>query len=114
MKSLSALALVAAASLAQAAERPFSLTIAPGKAGEVCMPLKAGATLAWRFKASMAVDFNLHHHVDKEVLMPVDRKALAADRGRHAIDRDNDWCLMWSAPPGQRVTVSGAWSLAPR
>lgn len=112
---LTALALIAGgAPSALAAERPFNLTIAAGKIGEVCMPLDAGTTLAWRFKASAPVDFNLHHHVDKQVLMPVDRKAVASDRAEHAIDTKNDWCLMWSAPAGRRVTVTGAWSVKAR
>jgi hypothetical protein len=108
---LPALPLLLAAGAALAQERPIQLTIAPGKVGEVCMPLQAGDTLAWRFKADPAADFNLHHHVGEQVLMPVQRKAAAEDRAEHAIDRRNDWCLMWTAPAGQRVTVAGAWSV---
>jgi hypothetical protein len=101
--------LVLAAAAAHA--KPFLLTIAAGKAGEVCMPLVAGDTLAWRFKSSAATDFNLHHHVGSEVLMPVQRTQLREDQGEFAIDRDNDWCLMWTAAPGRRLTVEGAWSV---
>ena len=92
-----------------AAPHPFHLTIAPGKVGEVCMALNAGDTLVWRFKASASTEFNLHHHVGDQVLMPVKRKAAAQDAGEHAIDLRNDWCLMWPAPPGQRLTVNGQW-----
>jgi hypothetical protein len=104
---LASLLLAAAAANA----KPFHLTIAPGKVGEVCMPLVAGDTLTWRFKSSAATDFNLHHHVGSEVLMPVQRTQTREDRGEHAIDRDNEWCLMWTAPAGQRLTVEGAWSV---
>lgn len=96
---------------AWAQERPIHLTIAPGKVGEVCMPLEAGDTLAWHFKASPASDFNLHHHVGEQVVMPVQRKGAAEDRTEHPIDKRNDWCLMWTASAGQRVTVSGTWSV---
>jgi hypothetical protein len=92
-------------------EKPIRLTIAPGKAGEVCMPLDAGDTLAWHFKSSAPADFNLHQHIGKEVLMPVDRKAIAEDRAEHRVDRKNDWCLMWTAPAGQRLSVNGGWSV---
>ena len=91
-------------------EKPIRLTIAPGKVGEVCMPLDAGDTLAWHFKSTLPVDFNLHHHVGKDVLMPVDRKAVSEDRAEHRADRKNEWCLMWTAPAGQQVAVSGGWS----
>jgi hypothetical protein len=110
-----ALCLASAASSGAAAtsadRKPFHLTIAAGKVGEVCMPLAAGDTLAWRFKSNAAADFNLHHHVGSEVLMPVQRTQTREDRGEHAIDRDNEWCLMWTAPAGQRLTVEGAWSV---
>ena len=106
-----AFALTLAVVPALAQERPIQLTIAPGKAGEVCMPLDAGDTLAWRFKAEPAADFNLHHHLGEQVLMPVQRKAAAEDRAEHTIDKRNDWCLMWKAPADQRVTVAGTWSV---
>lgn len=92
-------------------EKPIRLTIAPGKVGEVCLPLDAGDTLAWHFKSSAPADFNLHHHVGKDVLMPVDRKAVAEDRAEHRIDRKNDWCLMWTAPAGQPLSVNGGWAV---
>ncbi len=77
------------------------------------MPLAQGQTLRWRFKASTTVDFNLHHHVDAEVRMPIERKAVRSDSGEHLIDQHNDWCLMWTAPAGsKRVTIDGAWSEA--
>jgi hypothetical protein len=108
--TLLALALAAALPAAAQGEKPIRLTIAPGKVGEVCMPLEAGDTLAWHFKSSVEVDFNLHQHIGKEVLMPVERKAVAEDRAEHRVDRKNDWCLMWTAPAGQRVTVNGGWN----
>lgn len=92
-----------------ARDTPIDLKIAPGKVGEVCMPLKAGDTLAWQFKVSAATDFNLHHHIGKKVLMPVQRRAVMEDRGRHSIDRRNEWCLMWTSPPEHSVTVQGSW-----
>ncbi|MES2956548.1 MAG: hypothetical protein V4792_00100 [Pseudomonadota bacterium] len=114
--TLATFALMSAVAAASAAakERPIHLVIAPGKVAEVCMPLAEGDTLRWRFKANVALDFNLHHHVDKAVLMPVDRKAIKAGSGQQAIDQRNDWCLMWTAPSQpKRITVDGAWSVVP-
>jgi hypothetical protein len=112
MQRFAALALtLALCATAQADDKPIRLTIAPGKVGEVCLPLEAGDTLAWHFKASAPADFNLHQHVGNEVLTPVNRKAVAEDRAEHAVERKNEWCLMWTAPPGARLTVSGGWSV---
>ena len=97
-----------------AKDNPIRLTIAPGKVAEVCMPLAEGDTLRWRFKANLALDFNLHHHVGKEVSMPVDRKAVPADKSELRIGHADEWCLMWTAPTqAKRVTVEGAWSVLP-
>jgi hypothetical protein len=102
-------AALAAPTLAK--EQPIQLDIAAGKVGEVCMALRAGDSLAWVFDASAPLDFNLHHHVGKKVLMPVERKAVASDRAEHRADRRNDWCLMWTAPAAQAVTVRGHWRI---
>jgi hypothetical protein len=106
---LIALLAMATGSATLAAERPIRLTLAPGKVGEICMPLEAGDTLAWQFRASAPADFNLHHHVGKEVLLPVARQAVENDRAEHTADRRNDWCLMWTAPAAQRLSVRGGW-----
>jgi hypothetical protein len=112
--SIAGLVLALLAGTVAAKDHPIRIAIAPGKVAEVCMPLRAGDTLRWRFKASVALAFNLHHHVEKEVLMPVDRQAVQADQGELAIDRSNDWCLMWTAPVvAKRITVEGAWSVLP-
>lgn len=92
----------------------IELAIAAGRADEVCMPLQAGTTLAWNFDASAPVDFNLHRHRGTQVLMPVDRKAIASDRAAHRVDATSTWCLMWTAPADRDVTVSGRWSSARR
>ncbi len=103
------LALVASAPGLARNDQPIQLDIAASKVGEVCMPLLAGDTLAWEWKASAATDFNLHQHVGKKVLMPVQRKAMSQQRAQHKVDRRNEWCLMWTAPAAQAVTVEGAW-----
>jgi hypothetical protein len=102
------MALLAAAA-ASAQEKPIRLAIAAGKVGEVCMLLRAGDTLIWRFDCSAAADFNLHDHVGTKVNMPVQRKAVQRERGQHSVERSNDWCLMWTAPRAKAITVSGAW-----
>jgi hypothetical protein len=108
---LLALPMVALANATLAQERPIQIAIAPGKAGEMCIPLNTGDTLAWHFKASHAADFNLHQHVGEQLLTPVQRPAATEDRAEHTADRRNDWCLMWTAPAGQRVTIAGTWSV---
>jgi hypothetical protein len=103
------LVLAASAPAPARGEQAIQLDIAAGKVGEICMPLQAGDTLAWNWKASAATGFNLHQHVGKKVLMPVRRKAVSQQRAQHKVGRRNDWCLMWTAPNTQAVTVEGEW-----
>jgi hypothetical protein len=111
LPAIALFAAVAASAHAADAEHPIRMTIAPAKVGETCMPLAVGDTLVWQFSANAAGDFNVHHHVGKDVLMPIERKAVRADRGELAIDRANDWCLMWTAPKASAMSVNGVWSV---
>jgi hypothetical protein len=111
MRHVCFMTVLLAAATASAQERPISLTIAAGKVGEVCMPLRAGHTLAWRFESSAAADFNLHDHVGKKVNMPVRRKAVRRQTAQYTVARSNDWCLMWTAPRAETITVTGAWQV---
>ena len=46
--------------------------------------------------------------------MQIERKAVKADSGEWRVERRNDWCLMWTAPPQQKaVSVKGVWSARP-
>jgi hypothetical protein len=100
-----------AAPAAADGEHPIRMTVAAGKVGEACMALAVGDTLVWQFTASAAGDFNVHHHIDKDVLMPLERKSVREDRGELAITRANEWCLMWTAPTGSAMNITGAWSV---
>jgi hypothetical protein len=96
---------------ALAADTPIDLSLAAGKADEACMKLRVGDTLTWRFDADAPVAFNVHHHVGKDVKMPVDVKTARRHEGRLVADHANDWCLMWTAAQAAPARVKGAWSV---
>lgn len=108
-------ALVAAMSTALtmpalAAEKPIEFDIPAGKIDEICLPIKAGDTIHWRFTADGPVDFNLHHHVGKKVVMPVNQKAVTSHEGKYDIQAAAEWCLMWTAPKTRGVSVRGGFA----
>jgi hypothetical protein len=96
------------------ADTPIQIVLAPGKADEACMKLAAGDTLRWTFEADAGVAFNVHHHVGKDVLMPVDVKDTRAHVGTVVADRANEWCLMWTAPKDRPARIRGQWSTVSR
>ena len=96
---------------ALAADTPIDVSLAAGKADEACMKLAVGDTLNWRFSSDAPVAFNVHHHVGKDVKMPVDVKEARRHEGRLVADHANDWCLMWTAAQKAPARVKGAWSV---
>ncbi len=74
----------------------YKATIGPKKFVEICGPLKKFQVIDWRFSASGATDFNIHYHVGKEVIAPVDKKNVDAAEGVTNIGLDQDYCWMWS------------------
>jgi hypothetical protein len=114
MKIILPLLAVAALHAAARADTPIQLVLEQGKADEACMKLSTGDTLRWRFEADANVAFNVHHHVGKDVLMPVDLKGTRAHAGTVVADRSNDWCLMWTAPKDRSARIQGQWSVTRR
>lgn len=104
-------ALVAAAALAAAAGARAEIVdlafdghghfahagpVAAGKFVEVCGKLTAGGAVAWRYQADAPLDFNIHYHQGKKVVMPDKRDATAAAQGTLKVARTEDYCWMWT------------------
>ncbi len=95
-------------------KREITATIKPGKVHEECVELKAGTTIAYRFKASKPVPFNIHFHSgtakDEKVEYAV--KLNQADMADDLLDvaSDQHYCWMWSNKrvTTESVTISGS------
>lgn len=72
------------------------LSVAPGKFAEVCGKLPAGLKVNWAFEASAPLDFNVHYHVDKEVVFPSKLTGVAAAKDTLDTRVEQDYCWMWS------------------
>ena len=88
---------------------PFEFRIEAGKAEEICMPLKHGQGFDFRFQSDAPVDFNVHYHVGKKVVMPIDARRVSRQTGRFVAKAAREYCLMWTAPAGQPAGVMGRW-----
>jgi len=71
--------------------------IAPYEWHEECVHLDAGDRLEFAFEATAPVDFNVHYHEGKTVVMPMSRDKTRADAGVFAPSIAQDYCLMWEA-----------------
>ena len=91
--------------------KEFSVTISPGKNHEECIHLKKDVEIAYRFKASQAVPFNIHYHVgkgsDAKVEYAVRMDKIDATESVLLAPIDQHYCWMWSNRALDSITVSG-------
>jgi hypothetical protein len=83
-----------------------AFTLAPAKVAEVCGKLTQGQKVAWSFTADRALDFNIHYHEGKRVVMPVRRDHSVASKGTLKVARDHEYCWMWTNASADAVPVS--------
>jgi hypothetical protein len=94
-------------------KKEISVTIKPGKVYEECIELKSGTNVAYRFKASKPVPFNIHFHSgagkDEKVEYPVKIAQTDAAEDVLKVANDQHYCWMWSnkTVTSASVTVSG-------
>ena len=93
--------------IAWSADRRFerSLSVAPGKFAEVCGKLPAGLNIRWNFEASAPLDFNVHYHVGKDVVLPSKFTAVVTAKDTLATTVDQDYCWMWTNKSAALATV---------
>lgn len=84
-------------------------SVPAGQFLEVCGPLPAGQTVAWRYSGPTPLDFNIHYHVGKAVHYPARLKQTARAQDSFTPDAARDYCWMWTnrgtAPASLDVTL---------
>lgn len=91
-----------------AAPEPFEFRIAAGKAEEVCVALAKGEGFDFSFRADAPVDFNVHYHVGRKVVTPIDVRRVMRQTGRVVAKTKREHCMMWGAKHGE-AGVIGRW-----
>ncbi len=90
-----------------AGERPFTHTVRPRHLAEECFTLPAGQTIGYAFESSAPVDFNIHYHVDRDIVYPVKSDQIAKAEDRFTAPSTEEFCLMWTNKAPELVTVRG-------
>ena len=52
--------------------------------------------MQWSFEADVALNFNVHYHVDKDVRYPAKKENVKRLQGDLSVDSRQDYCWMWS------------------
>jgi hypothetical protein len=84
----------------------FAGEVAVGEAVEVCGALVRGERVHWAFEASAAVDFNIHYHVEDEVVYPASVPGAVKQADLLRVPVDQTYCWMWTALPDAPATVT--------
>ena len=94
--------------VAQEIDRSFSHRVRSMGIAEECFRLPADASIGYVFEASAPVDFNIHFHRGSDVLYPVRVDQARRGEDRFTAPSAEEYCLMWTNPTAQPVTISGA------
>jgi hypothetical protein len=97
---LAALALCACTTPLVTADTPktvYAYELAPYEWHEECMHLDVGDRVEFAFESTEPIDFNVHYHEGKTIVMPIVRDKTRADAGVFVPPIAQDYCLMWEA-----------------
>ena len=84
-------------------EETFS--VGPKEPHEVCGRLDAGTRVRWRFEVDQPTDFNIHHHVGRDVFFAAQENGSRGAEGRFEARETQDYCWMWSRKAGPAAAV---------
>lgn len=71
-------------------------SIAPGKFVEICENLAKDSVVAWQFKASAPLNFNVHFHQGKQVAFAEKQDGVYELQGKLTAQSNEDYCWMWT------------------
>src|SRR3954468_6535021 len=77
--------------------KSIDVALAPRESHEECMRLEKDDERRYSWKATAAVDFNIHYHDATEALYPVKRDGMRGDGGAFKPKTAQDYCWMWTA-----------------
>ncbi|MDI4635229.1 hypothetical protein J7U46_19355 [Pelomonas sp. V22] len=83
-----------------------AMTVAPGKFAEICGKLNKGQVIAWSFKSSQPMNFNIHYHEGKTAVFPIKLDATAVAEDKLVVPVDQGYCWMWSNKTDKPVDLS--------
>ena len=82
------------------------LTLAPGEFAEACGALRKGQLIAWSFKADGPLNFNIHYHEDRRLVVPENHDGAANAVGKLAVGADQVHCWMWTNKSSATVKLA--------
>lgn len=87
------------------ADEDRSLNLRTGEVHESCHELDDGVKLSYSFQSSSPALFNIHYHQGKEIRYPVAEQMMSSRNGILSADSMQTYCLMWTNPQSQTVTL---------
>jgi hypothetical protein len=73
--------------------------------------LEREASLAYRFRSTSPVDFNIHYERGNDVFFPVRQTGIKEANGTFHADAADDYCLMWERAGSGSAVIDGSLEL---
>ena len=93
------------------AEDKKSETIKPSGTYEDCMELLPGQILEYSFEATKRLNFNIHCHEDQDVFYAIRKDGVSDDKGTYRPEKKQYYCLMWTNPGAEAVSLVHSYSV---
>lgn len=88
-----------------------SETIKPSGIHEDCMELLPGQVLEYFFEASKPLNFNVHYHEDHDVVYGIRKDGISGEKGTFRCEKKQYYCLMWTNPDSEPVSLVYSYSI---
>ena len=82
--------------------------VAAGRFVEVCGKLPRGLKVRWEFRTAAPVDFNVHYHEGKAVILPAQLSAVTDARESLDVTSEQDYCWKWTNKASSPTTLVAA------
>lgn len=73
----------------------YKILITPNALHERCFDMQPTQQLLYSYKSSAAVDFDLHYHIDKNIIYPIRKKNQIHADEVFTANETREYCLLW-------------------
>lgn len=86
--------------------KEFTVSLNPSAIHEDCFEMEPGDILDYSFESSKRVNFNIHYHEDSKIFYGIEKNGVISDKGQFYSKIKQYYCLMWTNPEKERLSLT--------
>jgi hypothetical protein len=91
--------------------KDYTKVIKPLGIHEDCFALFPGDKLDYFFESSKPLAFNIHYHRNSDIFYEIEKSDIAYDKGQFSAKVKEYYCMMWTNPHKESVTLKYNYSI---